>query len=76
MIRGPFALRVVVVLTVLFYVPILVTEMGTLLAVEGGIMGDTLLFAAIVLLAGFGAELVDTRTADGVSWVGRQNLRL
>lgn len=48
---------VLVLLTVFFYVPILATEMHSALAVEGlNYVGDTLLFAATALLAGFGAE--------------------
>ena len=47
---------VLLLLTVFFYVPIFVMEMHTPLAVEGiNYVGDTLLFAATVLLAGFGA---------------------
>jgi len=46
---------VLVLLTVFFYVPILVMEMHSPLAVEGvNYVGDTLLFAATALLAGFG----------------------
>ncbi|MGB8261844.1 MAG: hypothetical protein WCE75_15890 [Terracidiphilus sp.] len=49
---------VLLLLTLFFYVPILVTEIHTKLAVEGiNYVGDTLLFAATALLAGFGAEL-------------------
>lgn len=45
---------VLVVLTVFFYGPIFLSEMRTPLAVEGmNYVGDTLLFAATVLLAGF-----------------------
>jgi uncharacterized membrane protein len=48
---------VLLLLTVFFYVPILLTEIHTPLAVEGmNYVGDTLLFAATALLAGFGAE--------------------
>lgn len=48
---------VLVLLTVFFYVPILATEIHSPLAVEGmNYVGDTLLFAATALLAGFGAE--------------------
>jgi len=48
---------VLVVLTVFFYVPIFLTEFHTPLVVEGiNYVGDTLLFAATVMLAGFGAE--------------------
>lgn len=47
---------VLVLLTLFFYVPILVTEIHAPLAVEGiNYVGDTLLFAATALLAGFGA---------------------
>ncbi len=59
-------------LTVFFYVPILATEIQSPLAVEGvNYVGDTLLFAATALLAGFGAESGkpllkgDTRTLYG-----------
>lgn len=46
---------VLLLLTVFFYIPILVTEIYTPLAVEGmNYVGDTLLFAATALLAGFG----------------------
>jgi uncharacterized membrane protein len=48
---------VLVLLVVFFYVPILVMEIHTPLAVEGvNYVGDTLLFAATVLLAGFGGD--------------------
>jgi len=48
---------VLVLLTAFFYVPILVTEIHTPLAVEGiNYVGDTLLFAATALLTGFGAD--------------------
>jgi len=48
---------VLVLLVVFFYVPILVMEIRTPLAVEGvNYVGDTLLFAATALLAGFGAD--------------------
>jgi uncharacterized membrane protein len=48
---------VLLVLTVFFYLPILVMEIHSPLAVEGvNYVGDTLLFAATALLAGFGAE--------------------
>jgi uncharacterized membrane protein len=44
-------------LTIFFYVPILLTEIHTSLAVEGiNYVGDTLLFTATALLAGFGAD--------------------
>jgi uncharacterized membrane protein len=44
-------------LTIFFYVPILATEIRTPLALEGvNYVGDTLLFAATALLAGFGAD--------------------
>ena len=46
---------VLVLLTIFFYVPILVMEIRSPLAVEGvNYVGDTLLFAATALLAGFG----------------------
>lgn len=51
-----FAGTVLLLLTLFFYVPILVTELHTPLAVDGvNYVGDTLLFAATALLAGFGA---------------------
>lgn len=57
---------VLVLLTVFFYVPILVTEIHSALAVEGlNYVGDTLLFAATALLAGFGAP-DDERAARDV----------
>jgi uncharacterized membrane protein len=44
-------------LTVFFYLPIFVMEIHTPLAVEGiNYVGDTLLFAGTILLAGYGAE--------------------
>jgi len=46
-----------VLLTFFFYVPILITELHTPLAMEGiNYVGDTLLFAATILLAGLGAD--------------------
>lgn len=52
-----FAGVVLLLLTIFFYVPILVLEIRTPLAVEGvNYVGDTLLFAATALLAGFGAD--------------------
>ncbi len=48
---------VLLLLTIFFYVPILITDIHTPLAVEGvNYVGDTLLFAATALLAGFGAD--------------------
>jgi uncharacterized membrane protein len=48
---------VLLLLTIFFYVPILMTEIGSPLAVEGvNYVGDTLLFAATALLAGFSAD--------------------
>lgn len=48
---------VLLLLTIFFYIPILATEMHSSLAVEGiNYVGDTLLFAATALLAGFGAD--------------------
>jgi uncharacterized membrane protein len=53
---------VLVLLVVFFYLPILLTEMDTPLALEGmNYVGDTLLFAATVLLAGWEVELVATK---------------
>jgi uncharacterized membrane protein len=44
-------------LTVFFYVPILATEIRSPLALEGvNYVGDTLLFAATALLAGYGSD--------------------
>jgi uncharacterized membrane protein len=52
-----FAGTVLLLLTIFFYVPILITEIHSPLAVEGvNYVGDTLLFAATALLAGFGAD--------------------
>ncbi|HLY43704.1 MAG TPA: hypothetical protein VKR52_20995 [Terracidiphilus sp.] len=51
---------VLLLLTALFYIPIAATEMHTALAVEGlNYVGDTLLFAATILLAGSGADVSD-----------------
>ncbi len=48
---------VLLLLTIFFYVPILAMEIRSPLAVEGiNYVGDTLLFAATVLLAGFDAD--------------------
>ncbi len=48
---------ILILLTVLFYIPIFVMEIHTPLAIEGiNYIGDTLLFSATVLLAGFGAD--------------------
>src|ERR1700733_5725298 len=48
---------VLLLLTIFFYVPILITEIHSPLAVEGvNYVGDTLLFAATALLAGFDPE--------------------
>ena len=48
---------VLLLLTIFFYVPILIMEIHSPLAVEGiNYVGDTLLFAATALLAGFGAD--------------------
>lgn len=52
---------VLLLLTIFFYVPILITEIGSPLAVEGvNYVGDTLLFAATALLAGFAADLIES----------------
>jgi uncharacterized membrane protein len=46
---------VLLLLTLFFYVPILLTELHSPLVIEGlNYVGDTLLFAATALLAGFG----------------------
>jgi hypothetical protein len=48
---------VLLLLTMFFYIPILAMEIHSPLAVEGvNYVGDTLLFAATALLAGFGAD--------------------
>jgi uncharacterized membrane protein len=48
---------VLLLLTIFFYVPILITEIRSPLAVEGvNYVGDTLLFAATALLTGFSAN--------------------
>ncbi|HEX3728728.1 MAG TPA: hypothetical protein VHV47_02915 [Opitutaceae bacterium] len=48
---------VLVLLTLFFYVPILLTELHSALVIEGlNYVGDTLLFAATALLAGFGRD--------------------
>ena len=48
---------VLVLFAAFFYLPIFLTEMHTQLALEGmNYVGDTLLFGATVLLAGWGAE--------------------
>jgi uncharacterized membrane protein len=58
---------VLLLLTVFFYVPILATEIGSPLAVEGvNYVGDTLLFAATALLAGFGADRPEISEPKGL----------
>jgi uncharacterized membrane protein len=48
---------VLLLLTAFFYIPILAKEIRSPLAVEGvNYVGDTLLFAATALLAGFGSD--------------------
>lgn len=48
---------VLLLLTIFFYVPILILEIRSPLAIEGvNYVGDTFLFAATALLAGFGAD--------------------
>ena len=55
-----------VILTACFYLPILLMELHTSLVVEGiNYVGDTLLFAATVLLAGYAADK---------SWPGRDEV--
>lgn len=52
---------VLVVFTAAFYIPIAVVKMHTNLAVEGlNYIGDTWLYAATILLAGFGADSTGT----------------
>jgi uncharacterized membrane protein len=52
---------VLILLTAFFYLPILLMEIHTPLAIEGiNYVGDTMLFAGTVLLAGFGADAADT----------------
>lgn len=62
-ISAAIAGTVLVLLTVFFYVPVLVSQFHTIpLAVEGiNYVGDTLLFAATALLAGFDTGLVAVR---------------
>jgi uncharacterized membrane protein len=58
---------VLLLLTIFFYVPILATEIRSPLAVEGvNYVGDTLLFAATALLAGFGADEPGTSEPEGL----------
>jgi uncharacterized membrane protein len=55
---------VLLLLTIFFYVPILITEIGAPLALEGvNYVGDTLLFAATALLAGFSTDLIESLKA-------------
>ncbi|HET7348861.1 MAG TPA: hypothetical protein VFJ10_16110, partial [Acidobacteriaceae bacterium] len=59
MVRGVAAVSgsMLVLLTAFFYLPILVMEIHTPLVIEGiNYVGDTLLFGATVLLAGFAAD--------------------
>jgi uncharacterized membrane protein len=59
---------VLVALVALFYVPIFASEMHTPAALEGlNYVGDTLLFGATVLLAGWGAEADDRALIEGLS---------
>ena len=62
---------VLLLLTLFFYVPILITEMGSPLALEGvNYVGDTMLFAATALLVGFTsepAEQVESATELGAA---------
>ena len=57
-ISAAIAGTVLLLLTIFFYIPVLVAQFQTSpLAVEGiNYAGDTLLFAATALLAGFGAS--------------------
>jgi uncharacterized membrane protein len=55
---------VLLLLTFFFYVPILITEIRSPLALEGvNYVGDTLLFAATALLAGFSTDLIESLKA-------------
>jgi len=55
---------VLLLLTIFFYVPILITEIGSPLALEGvNYVGDTLLFAATALLVGFTPNLIESLKA-------------
>jgi len=57
-IAAAFSGIMLLLLTAFFYVPIFALEIHTELAVEGlNYVGDTLLFAATALLAGFGADV-------------------
>src|SRR6185437_14544620 len=56
---------VLLLLVAFFYLPIFLTEMHTPLALEGmNYEGDTLLFGATVLLAGWDAEIEKLNTAS------------
>jgi uncharacterized membrane protein len=57
---------VLLLLTMFFYIPILAMEIHSPLAVEGvNYVGDTLLFAATALLAGFGADYPRIQKPEG-----------
>jgi uncharacterized membrane protein len=57
---------VLLLLTMFFYIPILAIEIHSPLAVEGvNYVGDTLLFAATALLAGFGADYPRIQKPEG-----------
>jgi len=59
---------VLLLITVFFYVPILLTELHTPLAVEGlNYIFDTMLFAGTALLAGFGVERSEGRAGERAS---------
>jgi hypothetical protein len=62
---------VLLLLTLFFYIPILITDMGSPLALEGvNYVGDTMLFAATALLVGFTsepAEQVESATELGAA---------
>jgi uncharacterized membrane protein len=59
---------VLLLLTIFFYVPILAMEIHSPLAVEGvNYVGDTLLFAATALLAGFGADRRESENLNAIS---------
>src|SRR6202789_1754437 len=58
---------VLLLLTIFFYIPILITEIHSPLAVEGvNYVGDTLLFAATALFAGFSADWPSISESEGL----------
>jgi uncharacterized membrane protein len=66
-IAAAIAGTVLVLLTIFFYIPILITEIHSPLAVEGvNYVGDTLLFAATALFAGFSADWPSISESEGL----------